>query len=150
LRTSWVFGIQGNNFVKTILRLAAEREELTIVNDQYGCPTYAGDIAKAILCIIQRYTSGLPLDWGVYHCVGEGAVSWCEFSQVIVDEAYACGFISKKPAIVPISTSDYPTPAARPAYSVLNTGKLNLLFDHKMTSWRKGLTTFLSAYAPPS
>jgi dTDP-4-dehydrorhamnose reductase len=151
LRTSWVFGVHGNNFVKTILRLAAERETLTIVGDQYGCPTYAGDIANAILCIIKRYISSLPVEWGVYHCVGDGGggeteVSWCGFSRAIVQEAYARGVISKQPEIKSIPTSAYPTPAARPAYSVLDSGKLNASFGHKMPSWRKGLTAFFDSF----
>ncbi len=145
LRTSWVFGVHGNNFVKTILRLAEDRKTLTIVGDQYGCPTYAGDIAAVIVDLIQKYTSDLTLDWGVYHCVGEGTVSWCEFSQVIVDEAYARGLLSRLPEIVSISTDAYPTPAARPAYSVLNTNKLSMLLGRQLRPWRTGLAAFFDS-----
>ena len=145
LRTSWVFGVHGNNFVKTILRLAEDRDTLPIVGDQYGCPTYAGDIAAVIVELIQKYTSDLTLDWGVYHCVGEGVVSWCEFSQVIVDEAYARGLLSRPPEIVSISTGAYPTPAARPAYSVLNTNKLSMLLGRQLLPWRTGLAAFFDS-----
>jgi len=147
LRTSWVFGVSGSNFVKTILRLSAEKEQLTIVSDQYGCPTYANDIAAAILCIIQRYASGESLEWGVYHCVGEEEVSWYEFSRGIVNEAYVRGLISNKPQILPIPTSAYPTPAARPAYSVLNTDKLARHLNYSVPSWRQSLSAFFDEYS---
>ena len=143
-----MFGISGNNFVKTMLRLSADREQLTIVSDQYGCPTYAGDIARAILCIVKRYASGQSLNWGVYHCVGEGKVSWYEFSQAILNEAYARGFMPNKPQIIPIPSSTYPTPAARPAYSVLSTDKLAREFNYSVPSWRQGLSAFFDGCSP--
>jgi dTDP-4-dehydrorhamnose reductase len=142
LRTSWVFGLHGSNFVKTILRLASDRDELTIVSDQRGCPTYAADIASVILRIIQKYNVEGSVDWGTYHCVGEGELSWYEFAQVIVAQAYENKYLKACPRVTPIPTVAYPTPAARPAYSVLNTNKLNVLLGEKMPSWGIGLSTF--------
>ena len=132
LRTSWVFGLHGGNFVKTILRLASERDELTIVSDQRGCPTYAADIASVILRIIQKYSEGESVDWGIYNCVGEGELSWYEFAQAIIEQAYDNKYLKTCPRVVPVPTVAYPTPAARPAYSVLNTNKLAVLLGEKV------------------
>jgi len=143
LRTSWVFGINGNNFVNTMLRLATERDEVSVVDDQRGCPTYAGNIAEVLLVFIQRYTSGANIGWGVYHCVGQGDISWYEFASAIFDEAYAKNVIKKKPTILPIPSAAYPTPATRPMYSVLKTEKLDVFLGRKMTPWQDSLSIFL-------
>jgi dTDP-4-dehydrorhamnose reductase len=118
VRTSWLFGEGGPSFVHTILRLAAEREALRIVGDQRGCPTYTGDLANALLDIAER-----QLEPGIYHYCSEPASTWHAFATVIVDEArrhrsLACRRIDE------ITTAEYPTPAKRPAYSVLDTSKL--------------------------
>ena len=121
IRTAWVFSEYGNNFVKTMLRLGAERDTLAIVADQYGCPTYAGDLADAILKIaaeMQR-DSGWS-KYGVYHFCGEEATSWHGFARAIVQLAYQKGMLNHKPDVLAIATNDYPTPATRPEYSVLD------------------------------
>lgn len=119
IRTAWVFSEFGNNFLKTMLRLGGERESLGIVGDQRGCPTYAGDIATAIVKLIS-----LNADGGLYHFCGNEEVSWFEFAEFIFREAHALGAISKLPELKSITTDQYPTPAKRPAYSSLDTSKI--------------------------
>jgi dTDP-4-dehydrorhamnose reductase len=116
LRTSWVFSEFGANFVKTMLRLAREREELNVVADQRGRPTYAGDIAAAIVGLAREPAS---VPYGIHHATGGSAVSWHEFASEIIERAHKVGLIAKKPAIHPIPTTSYPTPAKRPLNSVL-------------------------------
>ena len=145
LRVSWVFGIQGENFVKTILRLAREREELRVVADQHGCPTYAGDIADTLLELVGR-AKEIDADnaWGVYHYCGEPATTWHGFANAIVERARVHEKLNVR-AVTAIATADYPTPAARPANSVLDCTRLATRFDIHPASWREGLTTMLFA-----
>lgn len=145
LRTSWVFGIDGNNFVKTMLRLAKERDELAVVADQYGCPTYAGDIAAVITAFVDRYLQQQSISWGVYHCACQGSVSWHEFAVSIFDKAHELGVIESIPTVRPINTCDYPTPANRPKNSILSSDKLQRAMGYPMPSWQLGLSRLLSA-----
>ena len=144
LRVSWVFGIHGHNFVKTILRLAREREELRIVADQYGCPTYAGDIADALLELAER-TAELDAQqaWGVYHYCGQPATTWHGFTEAIVEEARHHEALRVR-TVTPIATADYPTPAARPLNSVLDCEKLVTRFGLQPRLWREGLRMMLA------
>ena len=145
LRVSWVFGIHGQNFVKTILRLARERDELRIVADQYGGPTYAGDIADVLLNLAGRIAEiDANNAWGIYHYCGQPATTWHGFATAIVEEARH-HHIFRVNTILPITTADYPTPAARPANSVLDCGKLIAQFGIQPRLWREGLQTMLSA-----
>lgn len=136
IRTSWLYSGYGNNFVKTILRLAAERDTLTIVADQVGTPTYAGDLAKAILEIIG--SKNLKPGKQVYHFSNEGVTSWFDFARAIVDES---GFDCK---ITPIETKDFPTKASRPFYSVLNKRKIKQDFNIRIPYWRDSLSVVLN------
>ena len=124
LRTAWVYSAHGNNFVKSMLKLGAERDELTIVNDQRGCPTSAREIAQAIKTIAgQIFVDPPSAPFGTYHYVGASQMTWYDFAKAIFDGAKERG--AKTPAQVrPIPTSDYPTPAKRPANSVLETAKI--------------------------
>lgn len=131
IRTAWVFSEFGNNFLKTMLRLASERESLGIVGDQRGCPTYAGDIASAILELINLNASG-----GLYHFCGDIEVSWFEFAEFILNEALVLDKIPKIPELKSITTSQYPTPAKRPAYSSLDTSKIQNI-GIKASDWQK-------------
>ncbi|HGM5488622.1 TPA: dTDP-4-dehydrorhamnose reductase [Serratia fonticola] len=119
IRTAWVFSEYGNNFVKTMLRLAAGRDSLGIVADQRGCPTYAGDIAHAVITLLQRNAPG-----GIYHFCGDSEVSWNEFAEVIFTSALQQGVLEQVPIVNGITTEQYPTPAKRPKYSVLNCAKV--------------------------
>ncbi len=144
LRTAWVHGIHGNNFVKTMLRLAKERDTLRVVDDQHGCPTFAGDLAEAILAIAQRAIAGtVPADGhGTFHCVGAGETTWCGFARKIVAEA--APHLGKQPKVDAIATADYPTPAKRPANSVLDCAKLARVYGLALRRWEDGLAEMLT------
>lgn len=144
LRTSWVFGEHGNNFVKTMLRLAASRDELSVVADQQGCPTYAGDIVNALLAFVEAYRSQKQLPWGVFHCASRGETTWHGFAEAIFAQAVELGLLDKAPKVNAIPTSEFPTPAPRPAYSVLNTDKLEAFLGAPIDHWQSGLTRVLT------
>ncbi len=143
LRTSWVFSPQGSNFVRTMLRLARERDELRVVSDQYGCPTPADDIARALLVIAHKLVKGQN-SWGVYHFAGHPPTTWFVFAQAIVDEANLRG-MSRVESVTPISTSQYPTRALRPMNSVLATDKIEATFGIREADWRGALPGTISA-----
>ena len=124
LRTAWLYGIHGNNFVKTMIRLGREKELVRVVADQYGCPTFAVDLAEAIMTIVGYINKGN--DWGTYHYCGKGVTTWHVFAQTIFDLArHYDSFMMKK--VIPITTEEYPTQAKRPANSVLD---CSLLIKH--------------------
>ncbi|MBD8512236.1 dTDP-4-dehydrorhamnose reductase [Photobacterium sp. CAU 1568] len=139
LRTAWVFHENGANFVKTMLRLGKERDSLGIVGDQFGGPTYAGDIAEALIQIAQHITSGQPTSYGIYHFAGMPHVSWFEFASAIFDAAVKHQVIDKKPQLNAISTAEFPTPAKRPANSKLNCEKIQREFGITPSNWRNAL-----------
>ncbi|MGI2830724.1 dTDP-4-dehydrorhamnose reductase [Vibrio alginolyticus] len=138
LRTAWVFGEHGNNFVKTMLRLAANRDELSIVGDQFGGPTYAGDIAEALVEIAKTISNDKPVEYGVYHYSGLPHVSWYEFADAIFNAAVKERIVNK-PKLSSIATEQYPTPAKRPSNSKLNTRKINEAFGIEASDWAKEL-----------
>lgn len=137
LRTSWVFGHEGNNFVKTILKLAKDRPILRIVKDQIGGPTSAKDIAVTIWKIINKMEDSQDFHWGTYHYTGVPAVSWYEFAQTILQYA------SLTNELTPITTEEYPTLAQRPAYSILNCEKIENAFGIKQPQWETELLTLI-------
>ncbi|MCX8854928.1 dTDP-4-dehydrorhamnose reductase [Vibrio parahaemolyticus] len=138
LRTAWVFGEHGNNFVKTMLRLGAVRDELSIVGDQFGGPTYAGDIANALVDIANYITAGKSIEYGIYHYSGLPHVSWYQFADAIFDEASAA-MVVNKPKLSSITTKRYPTPAKRPNNSKLSTKKIKDAFSIEASDWIKAL-----------
>ncbi|MCD9497725.1 dTDP-4-dehydrorhamnose reductase [Photobacterium carnosum] len=150
LRTAWVFGEDGNNFVKTMLRLAQQRDSLSIVADQFGGPTYAGDIAAALIKIAKTITDSKNTfnsdEYGIYHFSGMPHVNWCEFAQVIFDKAVEQKVLVKSPDVKGIKTEEYPTPAKRPANSKLNTQKIITVFNIPASDWQSALN-HLSDYA---
>ncbi|MQP64543.1 dTDP-4-dehydrorhamnose reductase [Niveispirillum sp. SYP-B3756] len=135
LRTSWVFSADGNNFVKTMLRLGADRPALRVVADQVGRPTAAADIAAAIAFLEPFVADGRAS--GVLHFAGAEAISWHGFAEAIFDEAAALG--RPRPSVAPITTADYPTPAKRPAYSVLACDRFLALPGASLPDWRVAL-----------
>ncbi|CAI1992728.1 dTDP-4-dehydrorhamnose reductase [Serratia entomophila] len=139
IRTAWVFSEYGNNFVKTMLRLAKDRDVLGIVADQRGCPTYAGDIAQAIIDLLQRRAEG-----GVYHFCGDKEVSWSEFAEAIFAAAMAQGLLEKSPQVNGITTEQYPTPAKRPAYSSLDCEKIKTC-RIAPSDWQQALKNIMPA-----
>ncbi len=129
LRTSWLYSEYGNNFVKTMLRLGAERDELNIIADQVGTPTYAIDLAGCILAIIAADNK----QYGIYHYSNEGVTSWYDFAAGIFDIS------NTSVKVLPIRTSQYPTPAVRPTFSVMDKSKVKSTFDIQIPYWRNSL-----------
>ena len=136
LRTAWVYSAHGHNFVKTMLRVAAERPVLRVVADQIGSPTSAADIAGAIARIVRRLAAG-ERHWGTYHFAGGGAVTWHGFAEAIFD--LAAPWRGPPPTVEAITTADYPTPACRPANSVLDCGRIAEVFGIAPRLWRDAL-----------
>lgn len=136
LRTAWVYSAHGHNFVKTMLRLAADRPVLRVVADQIGSPTGAADIAAAIGVIVQQITAG-NTRWGTYHFAGGGAVTWHGFAEAIFELAEP--WRGAPPRVDAIATADFPTPAKRPANSVLDCSKIGAAFGIVPRPWREAL-----------
>lgn len=132
IRTSWVYSSFGNNFVKTMLRLMKERESLNVVDDQVGCPTYAADLAEAIMQIIEQ-PAVAKANPGIYHFSDDGVISWYQFAESIKElSGSAC-------KVNPIPSSQYPTPAKRPHYSVMDTSKIRSTFNIVPPHWKASL-----------
>lgn len=134
IRTSWLYSEHGNNFMKTMIRLSKDKDSLSIVSDQYGTPTYAGDLAKVIIHIIDIKSK----DYGLYHYSNLGEISWFDFATAIFEESK----IDIK--LIPISTKAYPTPAKRPMYSVLDKSKTKKTFNIEIPYWRDSLKKALN------
>ena len=154
LRTSWVFSEHGSNFVRTMLRLARERDTLRVVNDQFGRPTYAGDLARLIDRIVSAPESSRPLPWGLHHATGGPELTWHAFASTIVERAQARGLIARRPEVIGVSTQDYAaalaTPGAtRPSRATLQPSRyletLPGAFD-----WDAGLDAVLARTASPT
>ena len=143
LRTAWVYAAHGSNFLRTMLRLAGERDELRVVADQVGAPTPASWIADATAVMLGR---GIE-DAGTWHVVADGETSWHGFASAIMREAVAAGLLAHAPSVLPIGTADYPTPARRPAYSVLDTARLRRDFGLQPPGWEAGLRATLREFA---
>jgi dTDP-4-dehydrorhamnose reductase len=147
LRTSWVYGAIGNNFLRTIRRLAAEREELRIVHDQIGAPTSSMQLAQATARLVRQLSATTEPEFpsGLYHATAEGSVSWCGFAQAIVSEMKAealkaeDGETLRVRQIVPIRSDEYPVAARRPLNSVLSNQKFERAFGFRLGSWQQGL-----------
>ena len=140
IRTAWIFSEYGNNFLKTMIRLGLEKKELSIVGDQIGCPTYGGDLAKAIIKIIPIAKTSQSL--GIYHYSGAIPCTWLYFATQIFDAAKGMGF--NTPLVLKeITTSDFPTPAKRPRYSVLDNSKIISKFNVQSSDWFSGIKTSL-------
>ena len=139
-RTSWVYGMRGRNFLLTIQKLAAERDELRIVSDQIGVPNWCRSLAEATARIAGDRPSALADRTGVYHMSASGAASWYDFARAIVSGVAA-------PRVVPIATADYPLPARRPAYGVLDTALFRATFGFALPDWRDELTRCLASAA---
>ncbi|MCE9620638.1 MAG: dTDP-4-dehydrorhamnose reductase [Planctomycetes bacterium] len=146
LRTSWVYASHGHNFVRTILRLACERDEIRVVNDQFGNPTEAGSLADATAQVVQRVLAA-PGDFAseIYHATGTGSTSWFEFAQAIVGLSPAA--VERGTKVVPIPSSDYPLPAPRSKNGRLDCGKLFNAFQCRLPPWRESLREVVSRCA---
>jgi dTDP-4-dehydrorhamnose reductase len=138
LRTSWVFSAHGQNFVKTMLRLARERDELRVVADQRGRPTASADLARVLWLLGQRWARAEELAWGTYHFAGRGETTWHGFASAIV--AAQRPFTGRAPRVVAIGSADYPTPARRPQNSVLDTSGFERTFGLVPNAWQDDLS----------
>ena len=151
LRTAWIYSAHGHNFVKTMLRLAAERPVLRVVADQTGAPTSAADIAGAIAGIAQHLIAGngaisSDAPWGTYHFTGAGAVTWHGFAEAIFE--LAARWRGPPPRVEAIATADYPTPARRPANSVLDCTRIASAFGIEPRPWRAALSEVIAELKP--
>jgi dTDP-4-dehydrorhamnose reductase len=142
VRTSWVYGVHGRNFVKTMLDLGRDREVLSVVADQYGSPTYAADLAGAILKMIGLFRETRRLAWGTYHYCGRGVTTWHGFAEAVFDLAREYTSL-KVTRLEAITTADYPTPAKRPANSVLDWGLLAEGFSIRPRAWWESLAEMI-------
>ena len=134
-RTAWVYSREGANFVNTMLRLASERSEISVVNDQFGSPTLADDLARVTVNVINSIEKQeYPYHGGIFHATGQGITSWYEFCREIMRVSGNHHVVIK-----PIATADYPTPAPRPAYSVLSNRKLSDIYDQRLPDWTESL-----------
>ena len=139
IRTSWLFSEYGNNFVKTMIRLAGERDNLSIVHDQTGSPTYAGDLAQAIIALLQQPVAPR----GIYHYGGNKSVTWYEFAQAIFQAAQQQAPNFRVPQLNAITTDQYPLPAPRPAYSIMDCQKIENKCGIKASDWQKALNEII-------
>jgi dTDP-4-dehydrorhamnose reductase len=133
VRTAWVYGPKGHNFVRTMLRLMAERDEVRVVADQIGTPTYAPDLAAALWALSAKGIAG------IHHYTDSGAASWYDFAVAIQEEALVAGLLDRAVPVIPIATSDYPTPATRPHYSVLDKSSAFAALGGPAPHWRANL-----------
>lgn len=136
LRTSWLYSEHGNNFMKTMIRLSKEKDQLSVVSDQIGTPTYATDLASVILQIISTNNN----QYGIYHYSNEGVASWYDFAKAIFEE------IDSRIKLLPIKTIEYPTPAQRPQFSVLDKSKIKSVLQLEIPHWRDSLRKAILNY----
>lgn len=139
VRSSWLYAVQGNNFVKTMLRLMSERDEVSVVADQVGCPTRAHTLAQAIWKFITK-----PEVAGIYHWTDAGVASWYDFAVAIEEEGNSLGLLRKRCRVIPIRTTDYPTRAKRPSYSVLDKTSAWQVLGYTAPHWRESLRQMLA------
>lgn len=147
LRTAWVYAARGHNFLRTMLRLAGERDRLRVVADQIGSPTPARWIAAVTVALLARWQAGAEWPSGIVHLTASGQASWHGFAEAIFAAAVEAGVLERAPAVEAIPTSAYPTPARRPAYSCLDTSALRARFGVSLPDWRNGVTQTLAELA---
>ncbi len=142
IRTAWLYGVHGHNFVKTMLRFGKEKESMRVVDDQTGCPTFAADLANAILLMTDHILSGKETPWGTYHYCGGGSTTWCGFAKAIFEIAKKYDVFSVR-EVIPITTAEYPTPVKRPTNSVLDCSKMESNFGICQRPWIQSLTDMI-------
>lgn len=151
-RTAWVYAAHGHNFLRTMLQLAGERERLTVVDDQHGTPTPASLIADVTATVLGQWLAGNVDDRarlsGTYHLVAGGETTWCGFARAIMREARAIGLLTREVRVDAITSADFPTPAQRPTWSVLDTTRLRGTFGIELPRWEQGLKQVLAQLAP--
>jgi dTDP-4-dehydrorhamnose reductase len=138
VRTAWLYSAHGVNFVKTVMRLVAERDELRVVDDQMGSPTCAADLADALLQVAGRFKYGAPILWGTYHYCGSGVTSWCGLARHVLETMKSRGRINAF-RLRAITTAEYPTPASRPLNSVLDCRRMETVFGIRRPFWKQSV-----------
>lgn len=141
-RTAWLYGYDGKNFVYTMLKLMESKQELSVVSDQKGTPTFAGDLAN---CVIKTITSKNQIPCGIYHCTDLGEITWYDFACEIYKQGKATGKLSNECKINPCSTDEFPTKAKRPAYSVLSKEKIQQALGITLPMWNESLNVFMNS-----
>jgi dTDP-4-dehydrorhamnose reductase len=142
IRTAWLYGRHGNNFVHTMLRLMKERDAVPVVNDQRGSPTWAFDLSNTIAAIITACT---PVPFGIYHYTNEGNITWFDFAQEIYRQGKALGILTKDCAVTPCTSAEFPAKVTRPAFSVLDKSKLKSALGITIPEWKTSLEEFLKS-----
>jgi dTDP-4-dehydrorhamnose reductase len=153
LRTAWVYAAHGHNFLRTMLRLGAEREELRVVADQHGAPTDTALIVYASLAALDRWLAAdrnaRSALLGTHHLVASGATTWHGFASAIFEQAHTLGLLARQPRVVPIGSAEFPTPAVRPAWSLLDNSGFRRHFDFPLPDWQQGLREVMRQLATP-
>jgi dTDP-4-dehydrorhamnose reductase len=147
IRTAWLYGKHGNNFVHTMLRMMTEKTELKVVNDQRGTPTWARDLCMAISTFIERAIQGNPAPWGIYHFSNEGNISWFDFAREIYRLGAARGEIdAARPfTLAPCTSAEFPAKVRRPPYSVLDKSKIRAVLGYEIPDWKTSLSAYLDS-----
>ena len=143
IRTAWLYGKYGKNFVHTMLRLMNERDKIKVVNDQYGSPTWAFDFANVILILIKTLNKGQTVPFGIYHYTNEGNITWFDFAKEIYKQGRESGHLKKECKIKPCTSAEYQTRASRPVYSVLDKTKIKKSLNIKIPDWDTSLNNFI-------
>jgi len=143
VRTAWLYGKHGSNFVNTMLRLMNESDEVKVVDDQKGSPTWAGDLAAAVLAIIEAVGNGKAVPFGIYHYTNGGMTTWFEFAEEIYLRGRELGRITKECVVKPCTSADYPSKAKRPGYSVLETSRIKNALGITIPAWEESLQKYL-------
>jgi dTDP-4-dehydrorhamnose reductase len=153
IRTAWVYAAHGHNFLRTMLRLGAERDELRVVADQHGAPTDTGLIVDGSLAALGVWLRASAAEraalHGTHHLVASGATSWHGFATAIFEQAAAQGLLTRLPRVIPINSADFPTPAVRPAWSLLDNTDVQRQFGVPLSDWRNGLHRVLAQLGTP-
>jgi dTDP-4-dehydrorhamnose reductase len=145
IRTAWLYGEYGNNFVHTMLRLMNERDEIKVVNDQYGSPTWSNDLAAAIIMLIKTVEAGETVPPGIYHYTNEGNITWFDFAQAIYAEGKNLNLLTKPCMVKPCTSAEYPAKVKRPAYSVLDKTKIKKNLGIEIPEWKVSLKKYLTS-----
>jgi dTDP-4-dehydrorhamnose reductase len=148
IRTAWLYGKHGNNFVRTMLRLMNEQDEISVVNDQRGSPTWTFDLATMILALIGTGDSGKDIPFGIYHFTNEGSITWFDFSAEIYRQGRVQGCITKNCSIKPCTSAEYPAKVKRPTFSVLDKSKIKAVLEIEIPTWDASLKDFLKICEP--
>jgi dTDP-4-dehydrorhamnose reductase len=147
IRTAWLYGKHGNNFVHTMLRLMKEREEIKVVNDQYGSPTWAFDLSQAVIALMRKVDGGNNIPCGIYHYTNEGTCTWFEFAEAIYAEGKNQNLFTNTCAVKPCTSAEFPAKVKRPAYSVLDKTKIEKNLNIESPEWKTSLKKYLQSTA---